>query len=330
MRVRGALVKFGLALALLSASLSAEAQPAGKVSRIGYLQTATREAQTHLIKAFEEGLRDHGWVVGETIVIQYRFANGKPERLPQLARELVELKVDLILTGVNLNTIAARQATSTIPIVMAVGNDPVGAGLVASLARPGGNITGLTVDIGDEILGKRVQFLKEIVPNMSRLGVLWSPAQEFNVPQLKAMEAPARSLGLTVVPVAWRVPAELEGTFSTMARQGVDGVVVLDGPLPYGERASIASLATRNRLPFITGSREFAAAGGLMSYGVSLPQNFRRAAAYVDRILKGTKPADLPVEQPAKYELVINLRTAKTLGLAIGPSMLARADEVME
>lgn len=262
-------------------------------------------------------------------MVEYRFADGKPERLPQLARELVGLKVDLIVTGANPNTIAARQATSTIPIVTANGHDPVGAGLVASLARPGGNITGLTVDVGNEILGMRLQLLKEIAPT-SRLAVLWSPSIGFNVPQLKAMEAPARTLGMTLVPVGWRDPAELEGAFATMVRQRIGGVVVLDGPPAYGERRAIVSLAARNRLPLIAGRREFPEAGGLMAYGVSLADNFRRTARYVDRILKGAKPADLPIEQPTKFESVINLKTAKVLGLTIPQSVLLRADEIIQ
>ncbi len=323
-------LRVALMLGLLGTPVAPKAQEAGRVYRVGYLQTATREVQTHLIKAFEDGLRDLGWVVGRTVVIEYRFADGKPERLPQLARELVDLKVDLIVTGVNLNTIAARQATTTVPIVMAFGHDPVGVGLVASLARPGGNITGLAVDIGDEILGKRLELLKEVVASMSRVAVLWNPSQAFNVPQLRAMEAPARALGMTLVPIAWLDPVDLEGAFGTMVRERVGGIVVLDGPLPYGQRALISTLASRYRLPLIAGYREVPMAGALMSYGPDVADNFRRTAGYVDRILKGAKPAELPVEQPTKFELVLNARTAKALGLPIPPSVMARVDEVVE
>jgi putative tryptophan/tyrosine transport system substrate-binding protein len=316
--------------ALLAAPLTAEAQQAGKVGRVGYLLGATRAQTSHLVKAFEDGLRDLGYVPGRNVVIEYRFADGKAERLPQLAQDLVRLKVDVIVTGSNQHVIAAKQATTTIPIVMVYVRDPVGAGLVASVSRPRGNVTGLSQDVGAEIPGKRLALLKEFVPKLSRVAVLANPDFLPALATLKAMEAPARTLGMTVVRFDARGPGDLEGVFAAVTRARSDALVVTGGPVQFNMRTQIAQLALRHRLPSISGIIEDVEAGGLMSYGASLSDQWRRAATYVDKILKGAKPGDLPVEQPTKFELVINLKTAKALGLTIPPSLLTRADKVIE
>ena len=318
-----------LALGILVVPLAADAQPPGKVYRVGYLQTSAREQQLHLIKAFEEGLRDLGYGVGQNVVIEYRFAEGRPERLPELAADLVRLKVDVIVTGVNSNTVAAKQATSTIPIVMTVGNDPVGTGLVRSLPRPGGNITGLTADPGDEILGKRLDLLKDILSRLSRVAVLWDPTFAPNQGRWKVTADAARKLRLALLSVEARRLDDLENAFATMRKERVDAFIVFADGVMFNYRGQISSMAIRNRLPGISTVREYAEAGLLLTYGPSLRDQWRRAAVYVDKILKGTKPSDLPIEQPTKFELVINLKTAKALGLTIPQSVLIRADEVI-
>ena len=316
--------------AVLAMPLAAEAQQAGKVGRVGYLLGATREQTSHLVKAFEDGLRDLGYVPGRNVVIEYRFADGKVERLPQLAQDLVRLKVDVIVTGSNQHVIAAKQATTTIPIVMVYVRDPVGAGLVASVSRPRGNVTGLSQDVGAEIPGKRLALLKEFVPKLSRVAVLANPDFLPALATLKAMEAPARTLGMTVVRFDARGPGDLEGVFAAVTRARSDALVVTGGPVQFNMRTQIAQLALRHRLPSISAITEDVEAGGLMSYGASLTDQWRRAATYVDKILKGAKPADLPVEQPTKFDLLINLKTAKALGFTIPASLLARADQVIE
>ena len=326
MMIRGVALIAVLAVSLLAA----EAQQTGKVARIGYLLGATREQTSHLVKAFEDGLRDLGYVPGRNVVIEYRFADGKLERLPQLAQDLVGLKVDVIVTGSNPHVIVAKQATTTIPIVMVYVRDPVGAGLVASVSRPGGNVTGLSQDVGAEIPGKRLALLKEFVPKLSRVAVLANPGFLPALATLKAMEAPARTLGMTVVRFDARGPADLEGVFAAVTRARSDALVVTGGPVQFNMRTQIARLALRHRLPSISGIIEDVEAGGLMSYGASLSDQWRRAATYVDKILKGAKPGDLPVEQPTKFELVINLKTAKALGLTIPPSLLGQADHIIE
>jgi len=291
--------------AVLAAPLAAEAQQAGKVYRIGYLLTATREQQAQLARAFEEGLRDLGYVPGRNVVIEYRFADGKLEQLPQLAQDLVRLKVDVIVTGSNPHVIAAKQATTTIPIVMVSAVDPVGDGLVGSLARPGGNITGLTSDVGAELGGKRLELLKEFVPRLSRVAVLVDPRFPPAPALLKAMETPARALGMTVVRFDARGPDDLEGVFAAMTRARAGALVVTGGPVLFIMRSQIAQLALRNRLPSIYGvTSEFGEAGGLMSYGANLRDLYRRAATYADKILKGAMPDGQIAEQPTKFELV--------------------------
>ena len=316
-------------LLLLAASLAADAQPTGKVYRIGFILTATPDETGHLIKALNEGLRELGYVEGRNVVFERRFAEGRQERLPALAAELVRLKVDVLVTGSNPVVAAVKQVTATIPVVMAVSRDPVGAGFIASLARPGGNITGFANDPAPEIVGKNVELLKEAVPRVSRVAFLWNPVPPGAGTYKNAVESAARNLGLTFQSVEVRGRDEFEGAFAAMVRERANVVVAAD-PVTFGPRSQVVLLAARSRLPAVYGVRELAEAGGLMSYGPNIADQFRRAAIYVDKILKGAKPADLPVEQPMKFELVINLKTAKALGMTMPPSLLLLADEVIQ
>jgi len=305
-------------------------QPAGRVYRVGYLAIASREQQIHLRKAFEEGLRSLGYRVGENVVIEYRFANGQLERLPALAADLVRLGVDVIVSGNPSNTVAAMKVTTTIPIVMTNSSDPVGAGLVASLARPGGNVTGFSSDTGDEINGKRLELLKDTLPNLSRVGILWNPDFARNQSRLTSMREATQALGLTLVPAEARGPDALEQAFATMVRERAQVLVVLSDGVLFNFRGQIGVMALRDRLPAISAVREYAEAGLLLTYGPDLQDLNRRSAVFVDKIFKGAKPADLPVEQPTKFELVVNLKTAKALGVEVPTSLLQRADEVIE
>ena len=313
---------------LVAAPSAGNAQPYGKVYRIGYIQTATPEEQEQLTRAFDEGLRELGYVEGRNIVVERRFAWGKQERLPELAVELVRLNVDVIVTGGNPVIAAVRQATSTIPVVMGASRDPVGAGFVASLARPGGNITGLTNDTGLEIVGKYLELLKEAVPNASRFALLLNPAPPGAANYRTAVENAAKSLGVSIQVVEVRGRDEFEGAFAAMARERVDGVVVQSDPIFFTARKQVVDLTTKNRLPAVFHAREFVEIGGLMSYGGSLDYQFRRAAVYVDKILKGARPGDLAVEQSTKIDLVINRKTAQALGLTMPPSLLLRSELV--
>ena len=306
------------------------AQPAGKVYRIGYIQTATPDEQAHLTKAFEDALRELGYVEGRNAVFERRFAWGKQERLPELAAELVRLNVDVIMTGGNPVIAAVKQATSTIPVVMGASRDPVGAGFIASLARPGGNITGLTSETGLEIVGKYLEFIKEVVPNVSRVALLLNPIPPGAANYRKAAENAAKNLGVSLLVVEARGRDELEGAFAAMARERVDAFVVQSDPVFFTARSQIVLLAMKHRLPAVYQAREFPEVGGLMSYGDSVSYRFRRAAVYVDKILKGTKPGELPVEQSPKIEFVINLKTAKALGITVPQSLVVRADEVIQ
>jgi putative tryptophan/tyrosine transport system substrate-binding protein len=311
--------------------LAAHAQrPAGRIYRVGYLTIASREQQLHLIKAFEEGLRSLGYRVGEDVVIEYRFANGEMGRLPALAADLVQLSVDVIVTGNNANTVAAMKATKTIPIVMTTSADPVSNRLVASLARPGGNVTGFSQDTGTEIDSKRVEFLRDALPNLSRVGILWNPDFAPNPNRVKAIRETTQARGITLVSVEARGLDALEQAFAAMVTERAQAFVVLGEPVLFNYRGQIGVMAIRNRLPAISTGREYAEAGLLMSYGVDFRDLFRGSAVFVDKILKGVKPADLPVEQPTKFELVVNLKTAKALGIDIPPTLLTRADEVIE
>jgi putative ABC transport system substrate-binding protein len=319
-----------LAGGLLAAPLAASAQPAGKVPRIGYL-ALNPAANPHLHEAFRQGLRDLGYVEGRNVVIEYRDAEGKPERLPALAAELVALKVDVLVAQPTVAALAAKQATRTLPIVFPVA-EPVTSGLVTSLARPGGNITGLSI-LAPEIVGKGLELLKQAVPGVSRVAVLWDPGafpERTAKDMLKEVEVAARKLGVRLQFIEARGPDDLGKAFSDMTRARAGALTVLAGSMFFSERRRLVDMAAKNRLPAVYQWREGVDAGGLMAYGASVPDLFRRAATYVDKILKGAKPGDLPVEQPTKFELVINLKTAKALGLTIPPSLLQRADQVIE
>ena len=321
-----------LAGGLLTAPLTAEGQPATKVARIGYL-AANLAANRHLHEAFLQGLRDLGYVEGRNVVIEHRSAEGKlVERLPALAAELVALKVDVILAGATPAALAAKQATRTLPIVFAAAGDPVGSGLVTSLARPGGNVTGSSL-LAPELVGKCLEQLKQAVPGVSRVAVLWQPGafpERLEQDILKGAEVAARALGVRPQFVEAREPADFDRAFSDMTRARAGALTVLASTMLTNERRRLVDLAAKNRLPAVYPWREAVDAGGLMSYGANIPDLFRRAATYVDKIFRGAKPGDLPIEQPTKFELVINLKTAKALGLTIPPSLLSRADEIIQ
>jgi len=319
-----------LALALLAAPFAAEAQPAADVPRIGVLFVGSRGDTSQTMEAFRQALRGLGYVEGRNITIEYRFAEGRLERSFDLASELARLPVDVIVAPGTALAQAARKATTTIPIVLVTAGNPVGDGLIKSFARPGGNATGLTMAVSQEMGGKLLELLKEAVPTVSRVAVLWNPLTAPNALALKETELAARALGLALQPVSARRPDEIDGAFAAMSRARADGLIVLADPVLLSVRVRIADLATRGHLPTICELREHIEAGGLMSYGPSLPDLYRRAATYVDKILKGAKPADLPVERPTKFELVINLRTAKAIGLSIPPSFLQRADHFID
>ena len=318
-----------LALSLALAPLAAEAQPPGKVYRMGYLYSGSATSSPRAPEAFREGLRELGWVEGRNIVIDYRFAEGRFDRLPDLAAELVRLKVNVIVAWPTPPTIAAKNATGTIPIVMIGVGYPIELGLIASLARPGRNVTGLSFNVGEEI-GKGLELLRETLPKVRRVAILSNPANPGHAPAVSIVKAAARSLGLQLQLLEAREPNQLEGAFAAMAKDRVEALLVVTDSMFIFQRARLADLAVKNRLPAMFGVREFVDAGGLMSYGVSVPDLMRRAATFVDKILKGAEPADLPVEQPTKFELVINLKTAKTLGLTIPQSVLGRADEMIQ
>ena len=313
---------------LFAAPGAVGAQPAGKVPRIGFLFYGSPGPSPE-VDAFRQGLRELGYVEGQNIAVEYRFASGSVGRLPEMAAELVRLKVDIIVAPGTPQSIAAKQATSTIPIVFAGVADAVGAGLVTNLARPGGNITGLT-SIGAELGGKRLALLKEVAPKASRLAVLYNPSDPSNALVLKELQHSAPALGLTVHPVEVRGPGEFEDAFASMNRVRAQALTVSAGVLTFEHRKTLASLATKSRIPVMWGHRQFVEAGGLMSYAVNFYDQLRRAATYVDKILKGAKPGDLPVEQPTKYELVINLTAAKAIGLTIPQGLLSHADQVIE
>jgi len=319
-----------LTVGLLAAPLAA-AQQAGKMPRIGFL-SLNLAASPHLPEAFRQGLRDLGYVEGGNVVIEYRSAEGKPERLPALAAELVALKVDVILAGGPAQALAAKHATRTLPIVFTAAPDPVTDGLVTSLARPGGNVTGLS-NLTTDLVDKRLELVKQAVPGVSRVAILWQPGGQggrTGKDMLKEAEVAARTLGVRVQVVEARGPEDFDRAFSDMTRARAGVLTGLSGSMFFNERRRLVDLAAKNRLPAVYPLREYVEAGGLMSYGPNLADMFRRAATYVDKILKGAKPADLPVEQPTKFELVINLKTAKALGLTIPPSLLQRADQVIE
>jgi putative tryptophan/tyrosine transport system substrate-binding protein len=320
---------------LLAAPLAAEGQRAGKVTRIGVLANAppTVLEVSRNWEAFRQGLRERGWVEGQNIVIEYTWAEGRLERFPSLADELVSLKPDLIVAVPGTTAArAAKQATSTIPIVFIYGFDPVGEGLVASLARPGGTITGLTIVAGLKTAGKHLELLKEAIPKVSRVAVLFAPvgATAVLLEILRETQAAAQALAVKLQVLEVRSPNELEGAFAAMLRERAGALLVLPHSLSYVHARRIVDLAAKSRLPAMYPFRESVEAGGLMAYAANAPDMFRRGAYFVDKILKGAKPADLPIEQPTKFELVINRKTAKALGLTIPQSLLSRADEVLQ
>jgi putative ABC transport system substrate-binding protein len=318
-------------LFLLSASLgTAAAQPREKMPRIGYLSPgfATDPIRARFLQALRQGLRELGYVEGQNIAIESRWAEGVYDRLSALAADLVRSKVDVIVASSGAATQAARQATRTIPIVMSLVNDPVGSGLVASLARPGGNVTGLTV-MSPDLLGKRLELLKAVVPKLSRVALLRNPGNPADTAMLREAEAAARALGVRLQPLEARNSQEIDSAFAAMTRERVGALLILPDGVFLSQRSQIAELAVKRRLPSIYGT-EYAEAGGLMSYGANYLDLVRREATFVDKILKGAKPADLPVAQPTKFELVINLRTAKAIGVTIPPSLLQRADQIID
>jgi len=319
-----------LALVVFALPVRLDAQPAPKVTKIGLLTPSSPAGSGHLVEAFRQGLRELGYVEGTTFVVEARYGDGRSERLPELARGLVGLKPDVIVTSTDVATAAVKRATRTIPIVMALSTDPVATGFVASLTRPGGNITGLS-NISAALSGKRLELLREAVPGLSRVAFLWNPDVRGALLDYKEIEAVARSLRLELYSLEVSTAEDLDRAFSALTSQRAQAFIVTAANVViFGRRAEIARFAQSSRLPSMYSTKEYVDAGGLMSYGPSAPDMFRRAAVYVDKILKGTKPADLPVEQPTKFELVINLKTAKGLGVAIPPSLLLRADHVIE
>jgi putative tryptophan/tyrosine transport system substrate-binding protein len=313
---------------LCLAPLMAEAQQTNRTARIGYLATGGA-ASNPLYEAFIQGLRELGYVEGQNVVIEYRSANSRTERLPDLASELVRLKVDVIVTSETSAALEAKHITATIPIVMASSDAPVFYGLVASLARPGGNVTGLHSMAPPELAGKRLRLLKEVVPNLSRVGVLLDSGDVYALLMMKEIERVAPAIRVQLHSVKTQRPEEFERAFEAALLERVDALITVEGVQTLMDRARIVNFAAMSRLPAIYGLREFVDAGGLIAYGIDRRDLFRRAATYVHRILKGANPADLPVEQPTKFELVINLKTAKALGLTIPQSLLVRADEII-
>jgi len=317
-------------LAIASASLPINAQPAAKIPKVAFLGSTTQVVVAHPVAAFRQGLRELGYVEGRTVLLEVRFADGTVERLPELARELVALKPDVIVATNDTAIAAVRRETQTIPIVMAFSSDPAGAGFVANLARPGGNVTGLST-LSPELSGKRLELLREVVPGLSRVALLWNPDSRGNLLDYKETEVAARALHVELQSVELSRVEDLDRAFSTVTKGHPQALIVPAGNLiAVTRRAQVASFAQQSRLPSIYGAREYVDDGGLMSYGPSVSDLFRRAAIYVDKILKGAKPADLPVEQPTEFELVINLKTAKALGLTIPPALLRRADHVIQ
>jgi putative ABC transport system substrate-binding protein len=307
--------------------LAARAQQAGKLPTIGFFSPNTASAQSEWTTVFVQRLRELGWVEGRTVAIEYRWAEGRVERLAEIAAELVRLKVEVIVTAGTLAVAAAKQATALIPIVFAVAGDPVGTGLVASLARPGGNVTGLSLQVTD-IAGKRLELLREVVPGLRRLAVLANVGFPEAVLDMRQVQAMTSTLGIEVTTLEIRRAADIAPAFAAL--KGADALYVCGDPLVLTNIIRISTLALGARLPTMHVSQEFGKVGGLMSYGPNFPDLFRRAGDYVDKILRGAKPADIPVEQPTKFDLVVNLITAQALGITIPPTLLARADEVIE
>jgi putative ABC transport system substrate-binding protein len=324
-----ALLIAALLHAVFATGSAVDAQQAPKIAKIGYLDPVTPAASAHNVEALRQGLRELGYLEGKTFVLESRYGEGRLERLSELARHLVGLKVDVIVTVTDVATAAVKRETQTIPIVMVNSSDPVGTGFVASLARPGGNVTGLS-NISAELSGKRLELLREVAPGLARVAFLWNPDVRGNVLDYKEMEGAARSQRLELQSVEVVRAEDLDRAFSAITNRRAQALVLPAGnPIGFANRDQIASFAQRNRLPSMYAIKEYVDAGGLMSYGPSNPDMRRRAAVYVDKILKGAKPADLPVEQPTKFELMINLKTANALGLTIPQSLIRRADQVI-
>ena len=311
------------------ASIGVKAQRVEHLPRIGLLSAFSPSDSAGWYDALRRGLRELGWIEGQNLRIEYRYAEGRADRLPTLAGELVRLKVDIIVTATTTDGIPAMEATKTIPIVMASAADPVGAGMVESLARPGGNVTGLS-QIVPELVGKRLEILREIIPGLSRVAALWNPEGRASAASWQELQVPADKLGIRLHSLEARSPKDFDGAFADAVRMRVGALAIMPGPLFAGNLRRIADLAVRNRLPAVFHLREFADAGGLVTYGPDRTDMFRRAAAYVDKILKGARPGDLPIERPTRFELVVNLKTAKAIGVTIPQSLLLRADEVIQ
>jgi len=307
--------------------LAARAQQSGKIRAMGLLSPASRSPS--VVPALFDALAELGWIEEKNLVVERRYAENRLERLPELAAELVRLNVEVIVATGTLGPLAAKRATSTIPIVMTAAGDPLGSGLVASLARPGGNVTGISL-MAPDLGGKRLELLKELLPRLARVAVLWNAANPYAAIVFKETQAAGRTLGIEVQSLEVRGPDDFDGAFDTARKQRPDALITVEDPLTFSHQKRIADFATGQQLPSLYGFREFVVAGGLMSYGANVADLFRRAASYVDKILKGAKPADLPVQQPTTFELVINVKTARALGLEIPPTLLARADEVIE
>ena len=320
---------FALCAMLLALCASAEAQEPKKVPRIGFLSSVSPSTISARVEAFRQGLSGLGYVEGKNIVFEWRYAEGKRDRLPALAADLVRLKVDVIVSAGPGPTRSAKQATGTIPIVMGFDDDPVGNGFAASLARPGGNITGLAT-LAPELSGKQLELLREIVPKLSRVAVLGNASQPGHPQALKEINLSADGFGVQVQYLEVRGPKDIETAFRAASEEHANAVLVLGSPIVFAQRSQLADLAVKNRLPAIYARPEYVEDGGLVFYGPSYNDLFRRAATYVDKILKGAKPADLPIEQPKKFEFIINLKAAKQIGLTIPPNVLARADKVMK
>jgi putative ABC transport system substrate-binding protein len=332
MKIRPTALVVVLAVSLLAAPLDARAQQPAKIPRVGILLSgfaASPSEPAPLGRAFVEGLRNLGWVEGRNVTFEWRHAEGKTDRYPALAAELVALKVDVIVAASTPGAVALRQATNTIPVVMVAVSDPVGSGLVESLARPSGNMTGLSL-LAPALSAKRLDLFKQAMPKLARAAVLWNTANAGMRLRFTQTEAAARTLGVRIESVGVQGPDDFENAFATIVKLRPDALIVLADTVTVGHRRRSIDFAGANRLPAIYEMREFADDGGLMSYGISMPDHFRQAATYVDKILKGARPADLPVEQPTKFEFVVNLKTAKALGLTVPQSVLLRADQVIE
>src|SRR5262245_47726413 len=319
-----------LTLSIPVVSLAVDARPAGEVRRVGLLSNSSPKSSVRFVDEFRQGLRELGWVEGRNLVIEYRWAEGKSDRLPALAAELVRLKMDVLVVGSSPAAMAAKNATGTIPIVLAGVADPVRQGLVTSLARPGGNVTGISWTAGTNKIGKELELLRDLLPKVRRVAILLNAASPNHATAVSNVKAAARSLGVQILLLEARGPNEFDVAFAAMAKDRVEALLIETDPMFILHRAQLADLTTKNRLPSMHAVRGHVEAGGLMSYGPSFPDLGRQAATFVDRIFKGPRPADLPVEQPTKFELFINLKAAKALGLTIPPSLLARADHIIE